>query len=80
MQNTVSLEEELRKANAARGQLETYKRQVREHKRNSSGQLHNTQLLKIKWKPSFIFVICLVTVKRHYYQATPTKKKKKKGI
>lgn len=28
MQNTVSLEEELRKANAARTQLETYKRQV----------------------------------------------------
>lgn len=36
MQNTVSLEEELRKANAARGQLETYKRQVREQKQNSS--------------------------------------------
>lgn len=34
MQNTVSLEEELRKANAARAQLETYKRQVRE------GNLH----------------------------------------
>uniref|UniRef100_A0AAQ5XIL7 Calponin-homology (CH) domain-containing protein n=1 Tax=Amphiprion ocellaris TaxID=80972 RepID=A0AAQ5XIL7_AMPOC len=29
MQNTVSLEEELRKANAARAQLETYKRQVK---------------------------------------------------
>lgn len=28
MHNTVSLEEELRKANAARTQLETYKRQV----------------------------------------------------
>lgn len=28
MQNTVSLEEELRKANAARAQLESYKRQV----------------------------------------------------
>lgn len=28
MQNTVSLEEELRKANSVRGQLETYKRQV----------------------------------------------------
>lgn len=28
MQNNVSLEEELRKANAARSQLETYKRQV----------------------------------------------------
>lgn len=28
MQNTVSLEEELRKANTARAQLETYKRQV----------------------------------------------------
>lgn len=31
MQNTVSLEEELRKANAARTQLETYKRQVVYH-------------------------------------------------
>lgn len=29
MHNTVSLEEELKKANAARTQLETYKRQVR---------------------------------------------------
>lgn len=29
MQTNVSLEEELRKANAAKGQLETYKRQVR---------------------------------------------------
>lgn len=28
MQTNVSLEEELRKANAAKGQLETYKRQV----------------------------------------------------
>lgn len=28
MHNTVSLEEELKKANAARAQLETYKRQV----------------------------------------------------
>lgn len=28
MHNTVSLEDELRKANAARAQLETYKRQV----------------------------------------------------
>ncbi|XP_039590390.1 protein Hook homolog 1 [Polypterus senegalus] len=34
MQNTVSLEEELRKANATRAQLETYKRQVQElHKK-----------------------------------------------
>lgn len=32
MQNTLSLEEELRKANAARSQLETYKRQVRTEK------------------------------------------------
>ncbi len=31
MQNTVTLEEDLRKANAARGQLETYKRQVWSH-------------------------------------------------
>ncbi|XP_056619711.1 protein Hook homolog 1 [Triplophysa dalaica] len=36
MHNTVSLEEELRKANAARAQLETYKRQVQElHKKMS---------------------------------------------
>ncbi|NP_001038663.1 protein Hook homolog 1 [Danio rerio] len=36
MHNTVSLEEELRKANAARAQLETYKRQVQElHKKLS---------------------------------------------
>lgn len=34
MHNTVSLEEELRKANAARAQLETYKRQV------SPGTIH----------------------------------------
>lgn len=31
MQTNVSLEEELRKANAAKAQLETYKRQVCEH-------------------------------------------------
>lgn len=31
MHNTVSLEDELRKANAARAQLETYKRQVGLH-------------------------------------------------
>lgn len=31
MHNTVSLEDELKKANAARAQLETYKRQVRLH-------------------------------------------------
>lgn len=37
MQNTVSLEEELRKANAARSQLETYKRQVRELRRCPDG-------------------------------------------
>ncbi|XP_061834272.2 protein Hook homolog 1 isoform X1 [Nerophis lumbriciformis] len=36
MQNTVSLEEELRKANAARAQLETYKRQVQELHRKLS--------------------------------------------
>lgn len=36
MQNTVSLEEELRKANAARTQLETYKRQVRAAHYNNS--------------------------------------------
>ena len=31
MHNTVSLEEELKKANAARTQLETYKRQVKKN-------------------------------------------------
>lgn len=31
MQTNVSLEEELRKANATKGQLETYKRQVGKH-------------------------------------------------
>lgn len=31
MHNTVSLEEELKKANAARTQLETYKKQVRKY-------------------------------------------------
>lgn len=36
MQNTVSLEEELRKANAARAQLETYKRQVNDMQKHSS--------------------------------------------
>uniref|UniRef100_A0A4W6D353 Hook microtubule-tethering protein 1 n=1 Tax=Lates calcarifer TaxID=8187 RepID=A0A4W6D353_LATCA len=36
MHNTVSLEEELRKANAARAQLETYKRQVQELHRKLS--------------------------------------------
>lgn len=77
MQNTVSLEEELRKANAARGQLETYKRQVREHKQNSSGRLHNTQLLKIKWKPSFIFVICLSHCEETLLPGNSYKKKKK---
>lgn len=35
MQNTVSLEEELRKANAARAQLETYKRQVNDMQKHS---------------------------------------------
>ncbi|XP_077441034.1 protein Hook homolog 1 isoform X2 [Vanacampus margaritifer] len=38
MQNTVSLEEELRKANAARAQLETYKRQVQELHRKLSDE------------------------------------------
>lgn len=39
MQNTVSLEEELRKANAARTQLETYKRQVNEMQRHLNVRL-----------------------------------------
>lgn len=40
MQNTVSLEEELRKANAARAQLETYKRQVN-NMQNKSHTVHH---------------------------------------
>lgn len=39
MQNTVSLEEELRKANAARAQLETYKRQVSDMQSMAAGNL-----------------------------------------
>lgn len=43
MQNTVSLEEELRKANAARAQLETYKRQVSDtQSRKSLSRPHAT--------------------------------------
>lgn len=38
MQNTVSLEEELRKANAARAQLETYKRQVNDMQNSAKPQ------------------------------------------
>lgn len=37
MQTNVSLEEELRKANAAKGQLETYKRQVPELLQSAKG-------------------------------------------
>lgn len=40
MQNTVSLEEELRKANAARAQLETYKRQVS----NTQSRVRNPEI------------------------------------
>lgn len=48
MQNTVSLEEELRKANAARAQLETYKRQVNDMLKHSS-KFHpkSTQIINL---------------------------------
>lgn len=42
MQTNVSLEEDLRKANAAKAQLETYKRQV-----------HNQQLCRFSENPNF---------------------------
>ncbi|XP_061680323.1 protein Hook homolog 1 isoform X3 [Syngnathoides biaculeatus] len=50
MQNTVSLEEELRKANAARAQLETYKRQVQELIRKLSDETRraDNQAFEIK--------------------------------
>ncbi|XP_019752520.1 protein Hook homolog 1 [Hippocampus comes] len=50
MQNTVSLEEELRKANAARAQLETYKRQVQELHRKLSDETRraDTQSFELK--------------------------------
>uniref|UniRef100_A0A665U930 Calponin-homology (CH) domain-containing protein n=1 Tax=Echeneis naucrates TaxID=173247 RepID=A0A665U930_ECHNA len=50
MQNTVSLEEELRKANAARAQLETYKRQVQELHRKLSEESRRADHLAFEMK------------------------------
>ncbi|KAL7888066.1 hypothetical protein AOLI_G00030400 [Acnodon oligacanthus] len=50
MHNTVSLEEELRKANAARTQLETYKRQVQELHRKLSEESRRADNLAFDMK------------------------------
>ncbi|XP_042305704.1 protein Hook homolog 3 isoform X1 [Sceloporus undulatus] len=50
MQNTVSLEEELRKANAARSQLETYKRQVVELQSRLSEESKKADKLEFEYK------------------------------
>ncbi|XP_067846390.1 protein Hook homolog 1 [Heptranchias perlo] len=50
MQNTVSLEEELRKANAARTQLETYKRQVQELHNSLSEEVRRADKLAFEMK------------------------------
>ncbi|XP_023859772.1 protein Hook homolog 1 [Salvelinus sp. IW2-2015] len=50
MQNTVSLEEELRKANTARAQLETYKRQVQELHRKLSEESRRADNLAYEMK------------------------------
>ncbi|XP_068599296.1 protein Hook homolog 1 [Brachionichthys hirsutus] len=50
MQNTVSLEEELRKANAARTQLESYKRQVQELHRKLSQETRRADNLVFEMK------------------------------
>ncbi|XP_058879570.1 protein Hook homolog 3 isoform X4 [Acipenser ruthenus] len=50
MQNTVSLEEELRKANAARGQLETYKRQVVELQNRLSEESKKADKMEFEYK------------------------------
>ncbi|XP_051511254.1 protein Hook homolog 1-like isoform X1 [Myxocyprinus asiaticus] len=50
MQNTVSLEDELRKANAARAQLETYKRQVQELHRKVSEESRRADNLAFEMK------------------------------
>uniref|UniRef100_A0AAR2IS02 Calponin-homology (CH) domain-containing protein n=1 Tax=Pygocentrus nattereri TaxID=42514 RepID=A0AAR2IS02_PYGNA len=50
MHNTVSLEEELRKANAARAQLETYKRQVQELHRKLSEESRRADNLAFDMK------------------------------
>ncbi|XP_062902782.1 protein Hook homolog 3 isoform X1 [Mobula hypostoma] len=50
MQNTVSLEEELRKANAARAQLETYKRQVVELQSRLSEESKKADKMEFEYK------------------------------
>ncbi|XP_069623781.1 protein Hook homolog 3 isoform X1 [Ranitomeya imitator] len=50
MQNTVSLEEELRKANAARSQLETYKRQALELQNRLSEESKKADKLDFEYK------------------------------
>ncbi|XP_060686404.1 protein Hook homolog 1 [Hemiscyllium ocellatum] len=50
MQNTVSLEEEIRKANAARAQLETYKRQVLELHNSLSEEVRRADKLAFELK------------------------------
>uniref|UniRef100_A0A8C9TKB0 Hook microtubule-tethering protein 1 n=1 Tax=Scleropages formosus TaxID=113540 RepID=A0A8C9TKB0_SCLFO len=50
MQNTVSLEEELRKANASRAQLEMYKRQVQELHRKLSEETRRADNLAFEMK------------------------------
>ncbi|XP_041050250.1 protein Hook homolog 3 isoform X3 [Carcharodon carcharias] len=50
MQNTVSLEEELRKANAARAQLETYKRQVVELQNRLSEESKKADKMEFEYK------------------------------
>ncbi|XP_048359928.1 protein Hook homolog 3 isoform X2 [Sphaerodactylus townsendi] len=50
MQNTVSLEEELRKANSARSQLETYKRQAVEFQNRLSEESKKADKLEFEFK------------------------------
>ncbi|KAM4635200.1 protein Hook homolog 3 isoform 2-T2 [Polymixia lowei] len=50
MQNTVSLEEELRKANATKGQLETYKRQVVELQNRLSEESKKADKMEFEYK------------------------------
>ncbi|XP_075999437.1 protein Hook homolog 3 isoform X2 [Genypterus blacodes] len=50
MQNTVSLEEELRKANATKGQLDTYKRQVLELQNRLSEESKKADKMEFEYK------------------------------
>ncbi|KAL4658996.1 hypothetical protein GN956_G3390 [Arapaima gigas] len=50
MKNTVSLEEELKKANAVRGQLETYKRQVVELQNRLSEESKKADKMEFEYK------------------------------